>query len=671
MLLFFGAVGCMIACRLLDSNLYQPFGEFIKSNPIALIILLVSLTLFVLGCFAPQKAIRFDETQPQNIPSRKFKIGIKGLVFLVIGIIFFAYLVYDSIKKPVGLDGPFALFASLFFFTAGLKSWEPRRRSWLKDFKIFGGNLFNKNFGGDGTWLLFILLLWGGSLCIRLDTLPGYFKGDEATIVIYGRKFCAPYPPESKSSPWLNIYHPFLSCVPRYWFYNYFHDRPYFGSRFLSVIVGMATLMLLFLFMRAYLGRLAAWLAVFLFGTSHMFFIFARSGLTNLDAVFLMTFVLAALLAALRSKRMSMGFLAGAAAGLSFYAYYGALTIFPIVCAVFLSELIRAPRRTLKSWRIWAIVVAGYIVSSSPNIITNKYHSKTNWHRNQINIFSPDNIKWGYSHYKTTKTSTMLLRHAWHATGGVLLWHHSNFWSDFKSSGMPIIDRDTLALFLLGLLGALCFWRRQRIFATLFLCWFMTILLGSILTRDPPNAPRILIALAAGYMLSGWALAFLVKEIARCGGCLWKGLLFIAVIFWTGNIAQQNARHYYGDFMDVNKNPVYGMAPLNLMNFLRDFPRDGYYVLFTRGPYDQFGSAYVDLFYTGFRFRILTDGNEIPPPAADKDTAYVVNLTDFKNVDLSLRKRYPNVKYEDLLHPYLPSKMPRYRVFWIRKNVPK
>lgn len=668
---FFGAVGVMISCRALDSNLYQPFVEFAKSNLVALIILFVSLILFGVGCLLTPKAINLNETPTKPIPSRKFRIATRGLIFLIVGVIFFGYAVYDTIKKPLGLDGPFALLASLYFCIVGLKFWESRRRGWFRDLKIFGGKLFSGEFGGDGLWILIILLLWGGGLCIVLDTLPGYFKGDEATILIYGRKVCAPYPHEYNSHPWANVYHPFLSCVPRFWFHNYFHDRPYFGSRLLSVIVGMATLLLIFLFMRAYLGRLAAWVAIILFGTSHMFFIFARSGLTNLDAVFLVALSIAALMAALHSKRISMGFLAGVAAGLGFYTYYAALVIFPIICAVFLLELIRQPRRSLKNWRIWATLIAGYVVASLPNIVYNRFHPENNWHRNQVIMTTPDNIEWGFKQYNTTKISTMFLRHSWHSIGGALLWHHGNFWSDFKSSGMPIIDRDTLALFLLGLLGALFFWRRQRMLPVLFLCWLMTMLLGSFLTRDPPNAPRILTALAAGYMLSGWVLAFLVKEVSRCGGCLWKGLLFIVVILLTGNIAQRNARHYYGDFMDVNQNPVYAMAPLNLMNFLRDFPRDGYFVLFTRGAYDQFGSAYVDLFNTGFRSRVLTDGKEIPPPANDKDTAYVVNLTDFKNVDLSLRRKYPNVKYEDLLHPYLPSKMPRYRVYWIRKDAPK
>jgi hypothetical protein len=104
------------------------------------------------------------------------------------------------------------------------------------------------------------------------------------------------------------------------------------------------------------------------------------------------------------------------------------------------------------------------------------------------------------------------------------------------------------------------------------------------------------------------------------------------------------------------------------MNFLHTFPRDAYLVLYTRGYYDQFGSTYMDLFDTGFSRRTFKVGGVIPPPDPGKDTAYVLNLDVFKDVDQALQKRFPGVKPDELVNPFLPDKMPKYRVYWVRRK---
>jgi hypothetical protein len=259
----------------------------------------------------------------------------------------------------------------------------------------------------------------------------------------------------------------------------------------------------------------------------------------------------------------------------------------------------------------------------------------------------------------------VLFCYAWPAFGGALLWPHSNYYSDFKSTGLPITDRDTAALFILGLTGAILFWRRKYIFSALFIWWMCSLLLGSLLTRDAPYAPRILFSLGAGYLLAGWALSMIFRQVRQRVNRTISTFFLSLIILWCGIIASRNTSNYYTNFPDIQKNPVYRIVPTALMNFLRTFPPDAYLVLYTKGFYDQFGYASMDLFDTGFERKTFKDGKIIPPPHPQKPTAYVFHLPDFGDLDLKLRQKFPNVTPVDIMTPYLSTPVPQYRVYWV------
>jgi len=668
-----GAVVFMATFHFIESPFYQPFPEFLRVNKVRLIFLFAGLALFLAGC-GGMSTVRLRVVKPFASRGKKRPSGGKKWLRRVIGIgliaggfVFAWFLRKDTFEHPTGMDGPMMLLGAIAFILLGLSLLEIRRRGWIRDFGLGRDQEGLPWWRRDLPWLALVLCIYASTLCYRLETRPGYFNGDEATVVIYGRLTYNPIGNELVHSPWHNVFHPFLSCIPRAAVRDLFPERPYFGSRLFGVFMTVIALLFIFLLARSFLGRLAAWLALLLLGTSHVFLAFARSGLTNMDAFLITALCFLALGNAWRSFRPSLGFLCGVAAGFGYYLYYSAMIIPIVVLGFIVLQFFRNPRCVFRRWRLLAAALVGFLLAGMPHFIySGKHPFYAKWHRDSVFLLTRANIHAGFDQTGTDDVPHMVLKYSWPAFGGTLLWKHTGLPSDYSSTKMPITGRDTAALFLLGLFASIFMWWRRPMFLLLFLLWGLTLLVGSLLTLSAPYVPRVMLSLGAGYLLGAWVLAHLVRRSQRLGGRKLGIPVLILALLWAGMISFRNARHYAVEFAGDLKNEGYLRTPMGLMNFLHKFPSDAHLVYYSRGTYEGFHFDAVRMFDTGYSRQTYSNGRQIPPPHPEKDTAYVLKMPDFNDVDQKLKKKHPDVKPVDLPNPYRPDLAPPFRVYWIR-----
>lgn len=671
--MFLGALTTILSFRAIESVQHQPFSEFVDANRAEIAFIGFGLLLFTAGVVWPRRrgkhpwtesrAVRWPSRRPAPWTRRR-KVGA-GLV--VIGAVCFVISMIDTRKDPLYWDGPLWLAAACLTITIGFVLFENRRRGWFRDLGLRIHGRATRWWARDAPWLFVALGLWALALSYRLDTRPGFFLGDEATVIIYGRMTVAPAGGELFYSPWHTVFHPFASCLPRYFAHKLFPDRPYFGSRLFGVFIAAMTLGAVFFLLRSYFGRLAAWLGLVLLGSSHVFLGFARSGLTNLDAILLVCLWTIVLGAAWRTRRCSLGLLAGMLVGLSHVMYFGALVLLPLSLAAFAFQAIVHPRALWRRRGVWFALALGYGLASGPNHIYNLDHPNyASWRRENVYLLTPRNLELAYRGTGTKEIPQLLMKYSWPAIGGALLWPPTGQAGDYASHETPILDRNTGALFLLGLVWALASSRRRFIMALLLLWWALTMIFGSLLTTYAPYAPRIVLAMAAGYCLAAAVMADLVGRSSRALGARFGLAVLFAALGWTASIAYRNATHYWFEFAADLDNEGYFRFPIGLAEYLRtSIPADAHVIFYSSRAYEQLTYDGLKLFDTGFSRQGFTQALSIPAPMPDKRTAYIIRLPEFSSVEERLKQVFPRAEPIPIFNPYHPALPPTFHVYWI------
>jgi hypothetical protein len=529
-----------------------------------------------------------------------------------------------------------------------------------------------------------VVALWAAVQIPRLDTRPGYFHGDEATVIIHGRNAYRPNPigdaldrpmrVRAVEAPWRTVYHPFLTCIPRAYFHYLFPERPYFGSRLYGAIVGSLSVVALFLFTRAGFGRATAWTAALFYASSHLILRYSRSGFTNLDAIVLLGFWGLAFLGAWRSRRVSLALAAGALAGLSYYFYYGALLAIPLTFGLWIFFFATRPRRAIRRRSLALAMAIGFALAAAPNALFNaKWRpSDTRWHRNSVTVFQPSNVEAIRRAVGGEGAIDTMIRYAWPSIGGALLWSNGNFQADYGSGRRPTLNRLLAGLLLLGLVGAAARGRPRRTLAIVVAWWALAIVFGSLLTYGAPYAPRLVTMVAAACILGAWALVDLVRRARGTFGAMAAWMAAGPAVALAAVIAIGDARHYYFDYIEDFENVGYSRTPVGMMAFMKDFPADAKLVLFAPWEF-QINTSNMALFDTGFPREIFTDRDSLdapPPPHPRLATAYAIKLPEFSRVDSAMAARDDIDEVVEIANPYRPSMHPTHRVYWIRPPSP-
>lgn len=653
-----GVIVAMGASFQLETHPGQAFEVFFSRNSGSLGACFLGIAAFFVSCLsAPAQCARLAESEAlvtrSKSPSTRWP-AIIAMSSITLGAAAFAYTIYDTIKAPMGMDGPFGLVLALGLLLLGCAVFEGRRRrrGWFEDLSSARPQQALPLWKRDTPWLLLVLAFWTAAQVQNLDTEPGYFHGDESMHVNYGRQVYS----ERTATPWeQNALAPYLPCVPRAVFDDLFPARPYFGSRLFGVLVGTLMLSVFFFLARVRLGRLAAWVTLILLGSNILFLHAARSAFVVLDASVILATGTLTFLAAWRSQRFSMGLLAGFLLGGTRYFYYASLLLAPVILATLAVQLVRAPRSLSRRKWILIAVILGYALASTP------YHlyaqgKNLDARLGRVSILSSPHLSRLYERYEVGTVPEVLLHHSWPAVGGALLWPEPR--AKLGSGKFPISDRGASALFLLGAVGAVALWRRHLLLLLAGL-WWIGAVTGAGLTSGAPNGPRLTLSLGPGYLLASWVLTGLVGRAHRVGRRFGLALLMVALA-WTGATAWENMRRYYVDELGDRSAMQYRRSDKGIMEFMRVFPEDAHMIYYGRGT----KTSSLQMFNKGvIQHHFMKEDAKLIDPG--ETTAYVFERGQYRDLEEELKERYPRARSLRIFNPFLEESPPTHHVYWI------
>lgn len=303
------------------------------------------------------------------------------------------------------------------------------------------------------------------------------------------------------------------------------------GLRVLSAITGALSVSLLYFLVRAWFGRFAATASAFLLAVSHLHIHFSRLALNNIQSAFFAILVLLLLTAARARRSTFLYALAGLVGGYSLYFYYGS-RIIPVIMLVILLFLLVERRASFKDvlvcvlafWLAFAPLALRYI--TNPDGFTGRMSG--------VFAFSEQNLRRVLHTTEKSEIEDYLALLRFQVQRSLAFFVRDGDASSFYFRDIPAFDGVTSLLFWLGMGVALAGARGFRQFSLLSWFWAVVIV-GGVFTNDPPNAPRLLLAVPAVPVFGGVFLAqarvLLVRLLrVRLDLVLAPTLLVLAVI---------------------------------------------------------------------------------------------------------------------------------------------
>jgi hypothetical protein len=359
------------------------------------------------------------------------------------------------------------------------------------------------------TWALVALFVV--ALIVRaydLAHIPANLGGDEGTQGVAALELVAPPLGNPFATGWFSV--PTMSFLA-YGLAMRVFGATVTGLRMLSALIGAGTVLTTFLLARALWEERVAWLAAVVVTFSHYHIHFSRLGSNQIADGLLMTLTLWLLVRGLRSRRAFYFALAGATTGLGWYGYFGARLIL-IVIGAYLGWRMVAEHRFLERYgRQLLILAAGLLVVVAPLMLHYAAHPETMTARfDQVSIFASG---WLARERELTGRSaaSLLLQQVWKSISAFNYTLDPTFWYRAR---IPLLDVISGLFFVWGLIWVTARWRWPS--NALLLLWFwLALILGWVLTENPPSSMRMTGIVPALAILVALGLDWLRGTAAR------------------------------------------------------------------------------------------------------------------------------------------------------------
>jgi 4-amino-4-deoxy-L-arabinose transferase-like glycosyltransferase len=287
------------------------------------------------------------------------------------------------------------------------------------------------------------------------------------------------------------------------------------GLRLPWALVGMLTVLTTFLLVRQLLNGRLALLTAFLVAVFHYHIHFSRLGSNQIADPLFMSLSLLFLYRGLDRRRPLEWGLAGVATGVALYFYAGA-RLTPVVIAVVLGYLfVIAPRRFWAEHRGGvAALVAGFLLTAAPMLqYAARFPDDFNARVNEVGI-----IQTGWLERQVTENGRSVVDALFEQfERSALMFNYYPDRVEWYGLAEPMLDPLFGAIFMMGLIYALL-----RLFspahgarvAPMIAWWFGGMMLGGMLTENPPSSQR-LITLAVPTMFFTAYVLWDMVELAR------------------------------------------------------------------------------------------------------------------------------------------------------------
>ena len=382
-------------------------------------------------------------------------------------------------------------------------------------------------------WVL-LAILTAAAFALRawhLTTIPGNIDGD---ITVLGRE-------ASKmigQPAWIGVGYfqfPHFMTMLAAWSMRLFGQNLY-GLLLGSVLIGAATVPAVFWLGRELAGRRVGLLAAALLTISYTHNHLSRT-VIPIAALLIVTLLFASLWRGLRTQHGIWFAAAGIMLGLSPLVYYAA-RVAPVVLILLCFWYLFFDRRQLTAnLHHWGVLLLGALLAFGPMLIfTGRNLGAFIGRAAEVTIVNPVVYEHLLAKYGVATLPALLLQQ----TERTLLTFHlfSDTSPQFGFPG-PMLDWLTAALLTLGLGLALARLRQPRFF--LLVSWFtVSLVLGGVLTNDPPNWIHLSIVLPVVVILAAQTgdhlLTLLAQPLSTYSRLALAGLLVIALgVVGAGN----------------------------------------------------------------------------------------------------------------------------------------
>ena len=448
---------------------------------------------------------------------------------------------------------------------------------------------------------------------IDLEHIPRVIHGDEGTQMMAALDLLGPPLGNPFATGWF--------AVPTMSFLWYGIGMRLFGatiagSRTLLALLGTAAVLTTYLLAREMWGRRVALIAAGFLACGHYHLHFSRLASNQIIDSLFITFAFWLLVRGLKTRSPFPFALSGAAMGLGWYGYFGARLI-GIVTACFLAWLTLTRPGFLRRYAGYiaiaictaALVMAPLLIhyTKNPDALTSR--------ADQVNVFKSG---W-FAHRQEVNDNTpfqQMLVQIWKSISAFNFTTDPRFW---YHASIPLLDIVTGLFFVVGLIWSTGKLRMDG--NALLVLWFwLAVILGWVLTENPPSSMRLPIVTPALAILAALGLVWIIdlgERLTPLPGWTWSvGAVALVLAAMVLNV------QYY--FLDYTPSWIYGDQTAEIGTVLgRQLEENGNdcFVYFYGAPrmYWGHGEAYwTENFIWGhgsLRFTTRNaDGMDIPLP---------------------------------------------------------
>lgn len=429
------------------------------------------------------------------------------------------------------------------------------------------------------------ILLVGGAVLVglvlrivALDTIPATLGGDEGSQGMEALRFLDGRLQNMFATGWLGV--PTMSFLAQAVTVGLFGNNA-FGLRVLWVLVGTATIPLLYVLVRQLFDRRTALIATIFLAVYHYHVHYSRLGSNQVADGLFLTAALATMVWGLRRGSTTAFVLSGLIAGLGMYFYAGARLV-PIALAGVVAHAVSCKlisvvwRRDAPSWVGWRVpwgrltlLALGFAITTAPMLLFAAQHPDDfNARINAVGIVQSGWLAREPGISGKTMETILAEQFLRSALGFSHYWDRT-VWYGLRA---PLLDLVPGALALLGFVYALAHWRERR-YAIPVMWVGLVVVFGAFLTENPPSSQRLTGAAPALAILVALALARL-SDLARA---LWGRPLVwrVALVLVVCLMAVVSLNLYFVEYTPTH---VYGnanaQAATALGHYLRNQPAD-------------------------------------------------------------------------------------------------
>jgi len=493
--------------------------------------------------------------------------------------------------------------------------------------------------------IIALVALLAVALAVRavdLEHIPANLGGDEGTQGVAAIELWGPPLGNPFATGWFGV--PTMSFLA-YGLSIRLLGATIAGLRALSALIGTATVLAVFLLARELWGPKVAWPGAMLLAFSHYHIHFSRLGSNQIADGLFMALALWFLIRGLRSlpdssTSLYQFALSGAIIGLGWYGYFGA-RLTGLVAASYLAwRALTTSRFKDRYGRAVVVMVLAALVVVAPLMLYYTIHPEEFAGRSrQVSIFASG---WLKQEQQITGRSalSLLLQQFWKSISAFNYTLDPTFW---YRPGIPLLDFVSGILFIPGIIWATAYSRRPA--NGLLLIWFwLALILGWVITENPPSSQRMTIIMPAVALLVSLGLNWLAELTRRLlvanEKSLYLGMALVLVV-----VAGLNLYHY---FIVYTPTRVYGNPTAEVATELaRYLAREGRdCTVYFYGPpfiYWDFGTlAYMARNIRGVDVPPPGEGN--PPPLEEGGRPCFVIIRERLGELEELRRQHPGGK---------------------------